>query len=169
MTSKLLITTCLALCVFILFLSCNSKTDLVKPQQSREIKDNVQKMMDSIAIDITHDGPTAWLKYFENTSEFFMASDGHLVFANNEIATRFIKNELVKQISKIDLRWGDVRIDVLTNKFANVAATWNEDIADFANKKTSQGGYFTGVAEKTLQGWKLRNAHWSVLKVKSEK
>ena len=123
-------------------------------------------MIELIAKDISHDGPIAWLKYFENTQNFFMASEGQLVFKNSDSATTFIKNILVKQIRKIELHWSDIRVDPMTSKFANIAATWNEDITDFADNKTSQRGYFTAVAEKSLQGWQLRNAHWSVTKSK---
>ncbi|HMG14140.1 MAG TPA: hypothetical protein VK590_01765 [Saprospiraceae bacterium] len=162
MKSKLIIHCYIIFSLIFIFLSCNTKTDSLTPEHSKEIKYNVQKMMDSIANDINRNGPTAWLKYFENTPEFFMASEGQLVFPNNEIAIQFIKNELVKQISKMNLRWTEVQIDVLTNKFVNVAAKWNEDITNFENKTTSQGGYFTGIAKNTSEGWKLRNAHWSV-------
>jgi hypothetical protein len=162
MPFKLIIRSCFGFLLFSIFISCGSKTDSLTQQQSIEVKDSVQKMMDRIASDISHDGPIAWLKYFENTSDFFMASEGQIVFANSDSATIFIKNTLVKQIKKIELHWSNVRIDPLTNKFANIGATWNEDLTDFADNKTPQRGYFTAVAEKTLQGWQLRNAHWSV-------
>ena len=74
--------------------------------------------------------------------------------------TTFINNTLVKQIKKSELHWSNAHVDPLTNKFANIAATWNEDMTDFADNKTSQTGYFTAVAEKTVQGWQLRNATW---------
>jgi hypothetical protein len=166
MTTKLIFRNCISFCSFFIFLSCNSNTGSLTRQQSLEVKDNLQKMMDMVAKDISHDGPIAWLKYFENTSDFFMASEGQLVFPNSDSATTFIKNTLVKQIRKIELHWSNIRIDPLNNKFANVAATWNEDLIDFANKTISQNGYFTAIAEKTLEGWQLRNAHWSVTKSK---
>lgn len=166
MTTKLIIRNCISFYLVSVLLACNSYTDSLTQQQSSEVKDSVQNMMDLIAKDISHDGPIAWQKYFEDTPDFFMASDGQLVFPNSDSAKTFIKNTLVKQILKIELHWGNVRIDPLNNKFAVVGATWNEYLTDFTNKTISQSGYFTGVAEKTLQGWELRNAHWSVTKVK---
>lgn len=159
-----IINRCIGLSLFFTLISCNSKTESMTSRQSAEIKDSVQQMIELVAKDISHDGPIAWLHYFENTPNFFMASDGQLVFANNDSATLFIKNILVKQISKIELSWSDIRIDPLTEMFANVGATWHETITDFANNKISQAGYFTGIAEKTSKGWQLRNAHWSVTK-----
>jgi hypothetical protein len=166
MTTKLIIRSYINFCIFFIVLSCNSNTGSLTQQQSIEVKNSVQKMMNMIAKDISQDGPIAWLKYFENTPDFFMASEGQLLFPNSDSAKTFIKSTLVKQILKIELHWSNVRIDPLNNKFANVAATWNEDLTDFANKTISESGYFTGVAEKTLQGWQLRNTHWSVTKSK---
>jgi hypothetical protein len=166
MPTELIIRKCFIFCVFSISLSCNNNTDSLTQQQAIEVKDSVQKMIDMTAKDISHDGPIAWLKYFENTPDFFMASEGQLVFPNNDSATTFIKNTLVKQIQKVELHWSNIRIDPLNNKFANVAATWKEDLTDFANNTISEGGYFTAVAEKTSQGWQLRNAHWSVTKSK---
>lgn len=166
MKLKLIIRKYYFLYLLFIILSCKSNTDSLTQHQSTEVKDNVQKMMDMIAKDISDEGPIAWLKYFEKTPAFFMASEGQLVFPNSDSATLFIKNTLIKQIRKIRLFWGSVRIDPVNNKFAIVAATWNEDLSDFADITISQSGYFTGVAEKTLQGWQLRNAHWSVTKSK---
>ncbi len=78
-----------------------------------------------------------------------MASEGQLVFRNNDSATVFIKNTLVKQIQEIVLKWSNIRVDPLTGKFAAVAATWHEKITDFSSNKTSQDGYFTALAEKS--------------------
>jgi hypothetical protein len=152
--------------LFISLFSCNNKTESLTEKQFAEVTDSVQKMMDLIAKDISAEGPVAWLKHFENTPDFFMASEGQMVFPTNDSATAFIKNILVKKIHKIDLRWGNVRIDPLTDKFADVAANWQEDMTDFSDNKMSQSGYFTGIAEKTSSGWQLRNAHWSAVKSK---
>ena len=157
---------CIYFCLFLILNSCNNETESLRSKQSTDVTDSVQQMIKLIAKDISQEGPIAWLKYFEKTPSFFMASDGQLVFANNDSATRFIKNNLVKQIRKIELQWSNVRIDPLTLKFANIAANWHEDMTDFSDNKTSQEGYFTAIAEKTLQGWQLRNAHWSVTKSK---
>lgn len=157
---------CICFCLFFISFSCNNISKSLTFNQSTEIKDSVEEMVKLIAEDISHDGPIAWLRYFENSPQFFMASEGQLVFSNNDSATTFIKNILIKQIRKIDLDWSNIRIDPFTSNFASIAATWHEEITDFTDKKISQGGYFTAIAEKTIHGWKLRNAHWSVLKSK---
>jgi hypothetical protein len=108
-------------------------------------------------------GQVAWLRYFENTPEFFMASDGQLVFPNIDSATRFINNTLVKKINKIELHWSNIHIDPLSVMFAGMAASFHEDITDFTGKKISVDGYFTGIAQKTPHGWQLRNLHWSII------
>ena len=128
-----------------------------------DVKDSVQKMANSIAQSISQQGPVAWLQYFENAPDFFMASEGKLVFPNYDTAKNFITNTLVKLIRKIELRWGDVRINPLTNDLASMAATFHEDLTDAAGKTTPQDGYFTGLAHHTTHGWKLLNAHWSVI------
>jgi hypothetical protein len=50
-----------------------------------------------------------------------MASGGQMIFPSHDSATKFIK-ELVKQIQKIELRWSNIRVNPMSNKFANVAA-----------------------------------------------
>ncbi|MEP7107359.1 MAG: hypothetical protein ABI760_05240 [Ferruginibacter sp.] len=151
---------------FCIAISCNNNAKSLTPKQITDVQGTVMRMTKSIAKDISREGSIAWLKYFENTPEFFMASEGRLVFQNNDSATNFIKNILVKNIKKIELSWSNILIDPLTLKFANVAATFHEDITDFSGKTISEDGYFTGIAEKTSQGWKLRNAHWSTKNTK---
>ena len=107
--TKLINRSCFGLFLFSVFISCNNKPDSISLQQSNEVKDSVQHMIELLANDIAHDGPIAWLNYFENTPDFFMASEGQLVFQNSDSATAFIKNTLVKQIQKIELHWSDIR------------------------------------------------------------
>jgi hypothetical protein len=123
-------------------------------------------MIESIAKDVSHDGPIAWLQYFENTPNFFMAADGRLAFSNNDSAAQFIKNSLVKSVSKIELHWNNIRIDPLSGKLAGIGAEYHEDITYDTGKRLPYDGYFTALAEQTPQGWKLRNAHWSLLVTK---
>jgi SnoaL-like domain len=146
--------------------ACSDNKKAYTTNQLAAVRDSVQIMTESIARDVSGEGPVAWLKYFENTPDFFMASEGRLVFPNSDSATAFIKNILVKSISKIELRWDHIRIDPLTTKLAGVSANFHEDIIDPTGKKIVGDGYFTGIAEETSQGWKLRNAHWSVISEK---
>ena len=147
--------------VFFIISSCRNNTETFTTKERSLVQDSVRLMTDSIAITVSNEGPAAWLKYFENTPEFFMVSDGQLVFPNIDTAKYFINNVLVTKMPKLELRWADVRIDPLTNEFANVAAFYHEDIPDSSGKKMPYDGYFTGIAHHTSHGWKLHNAHWS--------
>ena len=147
-------------------ISCGNHTETYTSNEFGIVRDSVQIMAESIAKDVSREGPAAWIRYFENTPDFFMASEGRLVFPNNDSATNFIRNTLVKSISKIELHWNSIRIDPLSTKLAGISAGFHEDITDNTGKKISEDGYFTGIAEQTSQGWKLRNAHWSTTPAK---
>lgn len=142
-------------------ISCRNNAESLNPKQVSDIRDSVQLMVESIAKNVSGEGPVAWLQYFENAPDFFMAADGQLVFPNIDSATHFINNILVKSIPKIELRWSNIRIDPLANKLASISAVYHEDITDSSRKMTPHDGYFTGIARQTSQGWKLQNAHWS--------
>ena len=159
--------------VFIAFISCiicscSNKTMSFLAKQHSQVKDNVQAMLASIAKDVSDKGPIAWLDHFENSTDFFMASNGELVFPNIDTAKTFINNVLVKSMSKIKLQWKDIRIDPLTSTLAGVSAYYHEDASDSSGKTTPYDGYFTGTAIQTAEGWKLHNAHWSIATNKKE-
>ena len=146
----------------ILFLnSCNTHSDVLTKKQRTLVSDSIQKMMTSIEKDISHDGPVAWIRYFSGSPDFFMVSDGQIVFPTGDSATHFINNTLVKIIPKIVLHWSNVRIDPIIPGLASIGATFHEDLTDASGKRMPQDGYFTAIAQKTEVGWKLRNAHWS--------
>ena len=151
------------LIITILLASCHSTSASLQPKQVLEVRDSVTQLAASIAKDVSQEGPVAWLRYFENTPRFFMAVEGQLVFPNYDSAQSFINNSLIKSIRKINLHWSHIRIDPLTIKEASFAATFHEDITDSAGKETPQDGYFTSIAQHTPQGWKLLNAHWSIM------
>jgi hypothetical protein len=140
--------------------SCNNRTEFTLKERSL-VQDNVQLMVESIAKNISNEGPVVWLRYFENTPDFFMASDGLLVFPDIDTATDFLNNKLIKMMPEIQLSWSNIRIDPLTTTLANISAVYHEDITDSTGKMTPHDGFFTGIAHKTSLGWKLRNAHWS--------
>ena len=120
-------------------------------------------MVNSIPKDLSRKGPIAWLWYFENTPDFFMASNGQLEFPNFYTAKSIINSTLIKVISKIELRWTNIQIEALTHKFANISAIYHEDITDSTGKTIPYDGYFTAIAHQTSEGWKLHNAHWSII------
>jgi hypothetical protein len=126
------------------------------------VKDSAGAMAAAIARDISKDGPMAWLRYFDDASPFFMASDGQLVFPDHQAASKFISEVLVRQIRHIDLKWNNLRIDSLTTGMALIASDFHEDITDSTGKSIAFDGYFTGIAQQTPGAWKLRDAHWSI-------
>jgi FlaG/FlaF family flagellin (archaellin) len=142
--------------------ACNSSTQSLVTGQQAKVKTAVQQFADSIATGVTHDGPIAWLKYFDHSPAFFMASDGQLVFPDQQAADKFITGTLVKSISKINLSWTNLRVDALTPEMGLIAAGFHEDITDSKGNTTSYNGYFTGIAQQTNKGWQLRDAHWSI-------
>ena len=142
----------------------NDSASLTTAQYSI-VQDSVLQMASQIAADVSRDGPIAWLRHFADTTVFFMASDGQLMFPNYDSASIFIRNKLVKMISKIELSWSDIRVDPLTAELAVMAASYKEVLTDSAGHimPLSGSGYFTAVAQQTSHGWQLRNAHWSSL------
>jgi hypothetical protein len=142
--------------------SCHSKNGEHQAAEQAS-KDSASVLMTQIARGVSEKGPVAWLDYFEDGPDFFMASEGGLAFRNYPSAKIFIKNTLVKTIRHIDLRWDNERIDPLTPSIACVAADFHEELTDSAGKTVQEQGYFTGIAEQTSRGWQLRNAHWSVI------
>lgn len=152
--------------LFCFIISCRNKGETYTSNLFSVVRDSVQIMAGSIAKDVSREGPVAWLRYFENTPGFFMASEGRLVFPNYDSATNFTKNTLVKSMSKIELHWNNIHIDPLTTTLAGMSAAYHEDITYYDGRKIPYDGYFTGIAEQTSDGWKLRNAHWSTIAAK---
>ncbi|MFI5185428.1 MAG: hypothetical protein ACHQF0_01750 [Chitinophagales bacterium] len=156
-----MIRTAILIILMSIVVSCNHTTGSLTTKQISDVQDSVRVLTDSIAKNISLEGPVAWLRYFENSPDFFMAADGQLVFPNIDSAKNFITNTLVKTYRNIQLHWSNMRITPVTSQFALVGAGYHEDITYSDGKKLSTDGYFTGAAHQTDQGWKLQNAHWS--------
>jgi hypothetical protein len=141
--------------------SCRSPAPGSAPSDSSAEADaGVRRMAASIARDLARDGPQAWLHYFVDGPEFFMATNGRLQFSNFAQAGAFLP-KFASGVAHLDLAWGDIRIDPVAPGVAIMAANYREVFTDKAGHATRYVGYFTGTAVKTAQGWKLRNAHWS--------
>src|SRR5580704_19184367 len=138
-------------------ISCSNKTESLNAKQASEIQDSVQLMFESIARNVSREGSVAWLRYFENSPDFFMTAVGQLMFPNIDTATNFINNVVVKIMPKIELRWSNMRIDPLAHKLAGISAIYHEDITDPAGNMAPHDGYFTGIAHQNPDGWKLQN------------
>jgi hypothetical protein len=132
----------------------------LEPTHAEAMRDSVRQFARQIVRGLADDGPMAWLRYFETTPAFFMASDGRLVFPSNDSATVFVQH-LGDVVSAIDLEWTDLRVEPLAPGIAVVAAAYREAITDTSGATTSFGGFLTGVARHTPDGWRLRNLHWS--------
>jgi hypothetical protein len=125
-------------------------------------KDAVRQFLARVATDITARGPAAWRDFFDDSPNFFMVSDGKLVFASGAAAREGIQG-LTHVITSIELRWGaDLRIQPLAPGLVMVAMPWHEMRVDSAGRKVEEDGYFTAVVESAAGGWRFRNAHWSV-------
>lgn len=132
------------------------------PERAAAVEAEVRAFAQTVAHDITQEGPAAWRKHFADSPSFFMADEGHLVFPNSAAATAAIQ-DLTRTIKQIELRWGDdLRIDPLTPSFAVVAATFHEVRVDSAGHRVNETGFFTGTAEHRDGRWQFRDAHWSV-------
>ena len=142
--------------------SCKRNHAKLSKEQSALVKDSVSRMAANIAADISKNGPRAWLDYFEDNPDFFMANEGQLVFKDYPSAKAFILNTLVKNISGIKLYWDNIRIDPFTPRLASLAADFHEDQVMSGGKTLSYDGYFTGIAHYDGHRWKLRNVHWSI-------
>jgi hypothetical protein len=132
-------------------------------EQKNAIKDSVRTFVATVADDVTKQGPAAWRTHFADNSAFFMAAEGHLVFANNDEATRGIQ-KLTNTIAHLELRWGEpLLVDPLTSTLVMVGMPYYEVRIDTAGQRVDELGYFTGLAELGSAGWKFRNAHWSIV------
>jgi hypothetical protein len=146
--------------------SCKQNIAPVRSNEDSSVKDTVLKLAYSTAKDISAKGPKAWLNYFEDSPDFYMASDGVMAFNNYHSADTFINNKLVKQLQSINLQWSAIRIKPLSGQFASMGAKFHEDLRDTSGRVNSFDGYFTATAHQTPKGWKYLNVHWSIKKGK---
>ena len=132
------------------------------PVDDDAIRREVAAYADTIALDLRRDGPRAWLRHFERTPAFFMASGGRMEFPTYDSADVLVE-DLAKRIRSMELKWSDVRVDPLTPSLAVLAASFREVVTDTAGAAMEFRGYFTAVAKRSGAGWRLRNAHWSLV------
>lgn len=131
------------------------------PAQAAAVEHDVRAFAQTVAQDVTRDGPAAWRRHFADTPSFFMAVNGSLVFPNSASATAGIQ-DVARLIKHIDLRWGDeLRVDALTPNLAVMAAPYHEVMVNAAGGRVDSSGFFTGVVEVRDGRWQFRNAHWS--------
>jgi hypothetical protein len=128
---------------------------------SSEVRQGVRSFMQSVAHDVTRQGPRAWTRYFDDSPAFFMAVDGQVAFASGTAARDGIP-KVALMFRRIELHWGsDLRIDPLTPQLALVAVPWREVLTGSNGHVMKQTGFFTGIAEYRQEHWQFRDAHWS--------
>ena len=113
---------------------------------------------------ISASGPKAWLNYFENSPDFYMASDGNLVFKDYPSAQSYITETLEYSIPSVKLKWDNLKVYVLSPDFGSIACGFSEQLTNNEGKIVNVSGYFTATVHKTTSGWKIRNVHWSIKK-----
>jgi hypothetical protein len=131
------------------------------PATRQAVEADVRAYMSEVARAVSAQGPGAWRQEFADGPEFFMASDGQLVFEDGAGAARGIE-ALTHTLPKINLSFGsDLRVDVLTPAFAIVGASYSELQGDAQGQEHTVRGYVTALAELHQGHWRLRDAHWS--------
>jgi hypothetical protein len=131
--------------------------------RAAEVEKEVRAFAKDVASGVTREGPTAWRRYFSESPEFFMASEGRLAFANGASAAAAIP-DLARTIRQIELVWGEeLRVDPLTPELAVMATPYREVRTGPSGDQVSEAGYFTGTTEFKEGHWQFRNAHWSVV------
>jgi hypothetical protein len=138
-----------------------SSTDLT-PSWALAIEDSGREFAKSVATGISREGPAGWRRFFAGKPAFFMAANGILVFPSGDSASRGIE-QLTHVISTIELRWEDsVRADALAPGLVVLAMPYYERMVEPSKHAKESRGFFTGLAEHDPDGWRFRNAHWSV-------
>jgi hypothetical protein len=146
--------------IFIFTGSHARSSQSIVPARAATGEQNVRQLMQSVARDVSQQGPLAWLKYFEAGPSFFMAVNGQMAFADGTAASEGTQS-FSRTIQHIELQWGDLRVDPLTSEFAVVGAPWREISVDRAGRRIEDAGFFTALAEFRDGRWQFRNAHWS--------
>jgi hypothetical protein len=140
----------------------SSESQTLTAAQFASVSHAARAFAQEVARDVTNEGPAAWRRHFAQSPNFFMASEGRLVFPDSASATAAIA-ELVRAIPHIELKWGDdLRVDPLTPGLALLAASYREVRVTTAGERLEESGFFTGVVEQQEGQWRFRNAHWSV-------
>ena len=140
-----------------LFPACSpdQSVDLLKERQAE-----VKEFSETLIKDLHDIGPSGWLLHFDPSEEFYMASDGNLVFPDADSATVFV-NQLSETLDIIDLELLDLRQDHHSSGFVSIASPYEESITDKQGSVILFGGFVTMLLIKNGDEWKIRNLHWS--------
>lgn len=142
---------------------CSQGPQGLTSTRAAQVDKEVRAFALQVASGVSQEGPTAWRKYFSESPEFFMASEGRLAFPNGASAIAAIP-DLARAIKQIELVWGkELRVDPLTPELAVMATPYHEIRTGPTGDQISEAGYFTGTTEFKEGRWQFRNAHWSVV------
>jgi hypothetical protein len=132
------------------------------PQTAAATENDVRAFAQTVAHDVTEDGPIAWRKYFLDSPSFFMAVNGTLAFPNGAAAQTALP-DVARAIKHIELHWGgDLRVDPLSPDLAIMAASYHEVRVNAGGDRVDENGFFTAVVERRGGRWQFRNQHWSM-------
>jgi len=122
----------------------------------------VTAFMETVAREVTRDGPLAWSRFFSTDPEFYMAVNGQRVFPSGAAASAAIA-ELPKALASVQLSWGtDLRVEVLAPDAATVGVSYAETRVTPKGERISDAGFFTGTVQRRAGRWLFHNAHWSL-------
>jgi hypothetical protein len=148
----------------LLLAACHTKTLVPESKEPGPVKDSVRLLLTNLQNGLSQQGPIVWLNYFDQSPDFYMATEGQIAFKDYPVAKQFIETILIKKISTIHLTFNQLRIDSLSTALAVIGTGFHEDLTDSTGLITHSDGYLTALARQTADGWKLENLHWSILK-----
>jgi hypothetical protein len=149
-----------AIVISLILIACQSKEQTPSQAQLDQVRDSIRVFAASVAHDVTREGSKAWLRFFSHSPQFFMASEGKLVFPTIDSATVFV-DSLAVWIRNIQLNWSDVSVDPLTTQLAVFRASFHEVVMERSGHEMKQDGFCTATVERNALGWQFRNLHWS--------
>jgi hypothetical protein len=139
---------------------CGVAPQALTPAHAATVRAEALAYVASLPDDLARDGPAGWLPHFAADGSFSMASDGALTFPSLEAARAEI-GRFAPTIARMELRWIDPRVDVLTHDLAAFAAGYDEVLTDIDGRDATYAGYVTGLLARTRAGWRIRRLHWS--------
>ncbi|MCI0436014.1 MAG: nuclear transport factor 2 family protein [Gemmatimonadetes bacterium] len=124
------------------------------------LHDSVRSFVESIPGALAEGGPAAWLRFFEESGAFFMASDGQVAFPGPDSARAFLSG-FAPSVTSMTLEWEGLRIEPVQPGIAVVASGYREMMTFADGRRSAFGGYVSGLARKQGDGWRLQHLHWS--------
>jgi hypothetical protein len=122
--------------------------------------DDIDGFSQRLIQDLRSFGPSGWLRHFEDSENFYMGSDGRIVFPSADSARIFVE-QLATKYSVIDLNLLDVRRDHHSAELVTIVSPYLESITDKQGDTISFGGLVSMVLVKRGADWKIRSLHWS--------